>query len=162
MFTEIFIILAVIVIFAVIFNGIEDYSKDREAMSFREAMDLVDLPVITFYNENTKLNLLLDTGSSMNVINSTILANLVYTKLKDSGIVYGMEGNTIDVEYISMSITHGKDSYSSTFQIVDMQKAFDKIKSEYGVQIHGILGSSFFKEYEYMLDFKSLIAYSRI
>lgn len=162
MFTEIFIILAVIVIFAVIFNGIEDYSKDREAMSFREAMDLVDLPVITFYNENTKLNLLLDTGSSMNVINSTILANLVYIELKDSGIVYGMEGNTIDVEYISMSITHGKDSYSSTFQIVDMQKAFDKIKSEYGVQIHGILGSSFFKEYEYMLDFKSLIAYSRI
>lgn len=162
MFTEIFIILAMIVIFAVIFNGIEDYSKDREAMSFREAMDLVDLPVITFYNENTKLNLLLDTGSSMNVINSTILANLVYTKLKDSGIVYGMEGNTIDVEYISMSITHGKDSYSSTFQIVDMQKAFDKIKSEYGVQIHGILGNSFFKEYEYMLDFKSLIAYSRI
>ena len=162
MIIEILLILILVVIVAVIINGIEDYSKDREAMSFREAMDLVDLPVITFYNENTKLNLLLDTGSSMNVINSTILADLVCTKLKDSGTVYGMEGNTIDVEYISMRITHGKDSYSSTFQVIDMQKAFDKIKNEYGVQIHGILGSSFFKEYEYMLDFKSLIAYSRL
>ena len=162
MATEILLILAVIVVFAVIFNGIEDYSKDKEAMSFREAMDLVDLPIITFYNESTKLNLLLDTGSSMNVINSNILESLTHTKLEESGTIYGMEGNVINIEYISMKITHGNDSYSSVFQLVDMQKAFDKIKEEYGVQVHGILGSSFFKEFGYMLDFKSLVAYSRV
>jgi hypothetical protein len=161
MFIEIFIIIMMIVILAIIFNGIEDYSKDREAMSFMEAMDLVNLPIITFYNEGTKLNLLLDTGSSMNVINSPILKTLAYTKLEGSGTVYGMEGNIVDIDYISMKFTHGKDSYSSTFQVVDMQKAFDKIKEEYGVTIHGILGSAFFKDYEYILDFETLVAYSK-
>lgn len=159
---KILLILAIIVILAVIFNGIEDYSKDKEAMSFREAMDLVDLPIITFYNESTKLNLLLDTGSTMNVINSRILESLNYTKLEGSGTVYGMEGNTISIEYISMTITHGKDSYLSTFQLIDMQKSFDNIKEEYGVQVHGILGNDFFKKYEYVLDFESLIAYSKV
>ena len=161
MFTEIFVIITVIVILAIIINGIEDYSRDIEAMSFKEAMDLVDLPIITFYNENTKLNLLLDTGSSMNVINSTILETLICTKLEGSGTVYGMEGNEINIEYISMKINYRNESYTSTFQLIDMQKAFDKIKEEYGVQVHGILGNAFFKEYKYMLDFKSFIAYSR-
>ena len=161
MFIKVFAILVLIAILAIIINGIEDYSRDREAMSFREAMDLVDLPIITFYNENTKLNLLLDTGSSMNVINSTILETLICTKLEGSGTVYGMEGNEINIEYVSMKINYGNESYTSTFQLIDMQKAFDKIKEEYGVQVHGILGNAFFKEYEYMLDFKSLIAYSR-
>lgn len=161
MFIEILLIIAVIIVFAVIFNGIEDYSKDKETMSFREAMDLVNLPVITFYNEGTKLNFLLDTGSSMNVINNAIIETLVYTKLEGSGTVYGMEGNTMDIDYVSMKFTHGKDLYTSIFQVVNMQKAFDKIKEEYGVTIHGILGSTFFKDYEYILDFESLIAYSK-
>lgn len=161
MFIEIFVIITVVVIFAIIFNGIEDYSKDREAMSFKEAMDLVDLPLITFYNEGTKLNFLLDTGSSMNVINEAILKTLVYTKLEGSGTVYGMEGNIMDIDYISMKFTHGKDSYSSIFQVINMQKAFGKIKEEYGVTVHGILGSTFFKDYGYILDFESLIAYSK-
>ena len=162
MFIKVLIIIAVIAVIGVLINGIEDYTRDRKAMSFRETMDLVDLPIITFYNKNTKLNFLLDTGSSMNVINSNILKTLTFTKLEGSGTIYGMEGNEVVIEYISMDITYGDDSYTSTFQSVDMQKSFDKIKEEYGIQVHGILGSSFFKEYEYVLDFESLIAYSKI
>lgn len=154
------LIICAIVVAAFIINGVEDHHKGNK-MSFRESMDLTELPVITFYNGNTKINLLLDTGSSLNVINSKIVESLVYTKLESSGTVYGMEGNTIDVEYISMNITRDNDSYSSIFQVVDMQKAFDNIKEEYGVQIHGILGNSFFKDYKYILNFDEFVAYSK-
>ena len=68
------IILAVIIL-SIIINGVEDYCKQRKRvnMSFKEAMDLVELPVVTFYNGDKKLNFLLDTGSNISQINSSIL-----------------------------------------------------------------------------------------
>lgn len=46
-----------VIILAVIINSAEDYCKQskRVNMSFKEAMDLVDLPVITFYNNGKSL-----------------------------------------------------------------------------------------------------------
>jgi hypothetical protein len=164
MILEISIVILLVILLSVFINGVEDYcrKKDRKSkMSFREAMDLVELPVVTFYNGSTKLNFLLDTGSNLNVINSSNLDSLQYTKVEGSGTVHGMEGTAIEVDYISMEFTHNNNPYTSTFQVVDMQEAFDKVKKESGVQIHGILGSLFFHEYEYILDFESLIAYSK-
>lgn len=159
---EVIVILAIIAIVALISNGVQDYnSKKKVGMSFRESMNLTELPVVTFYNGTNKLNFLLDTGSNMCVINSRNVEPLSYTKLNEGGSIHGMEGNTIDVEYISMDFTHNGKPYTSTFQVVDMQEAFDKVKQESGVTINGILGSKFFEEYKYVLDFEELIAYSK-
>ena len=75
MFLQILFIAFITVIVAVIINGIERYHKknDTTTISFKEAMDLVELPIITFYNCNTKLNFLLDTGSNNSHINKKML-----------------------------------------------------------------------------------------
>ena len=39
-------------------------------------MDLVELPIITVQNNNTKINLLLDTGSNASYISPNILKDL--------------------------------------------------------------------------------------
>ena len=72
-----------------------------------------------------------------------------------------MEGNSIDIDYISIDFTYNNKSYSSSFQVVDMQDAFDRVKQESGVTIHGILGNLFFEKYKYVLDFKELAAYTK-
>ena len=154
----IFILIAITLV-ATIANIIHDYNKSKVKMSFRESMDLAELPVVTFYNGGRKLNFLLDTGANLCIINSNILNSLDYKNSEVKGAIYGMEGNTIYVDYISMEFTYKNKSYKSTFQVVDMQEAFDKVKQESGVTIHGILGSKFFEEYKYILDFKELIAY---
>lgn len=163
MVLEIIGIMLAVIILSIIINGVEDYCKQskRVNMSFKEAMDLVELPVVTFLNGDKKLNFLLDTGSNMCVINSRNIESLSYTKLDERGSIHGMEGNAVDVEYISMDFTHNGKPYTSTFQVVDMQEAFDRVKQESGVTIHGILGSKFFEEYKYVLDFKELIAYTK-
>lgn len=158
---KILIILAVVVIVAIISNMVQDYDRNRVEMSFKESMDLTELPVVTFYNRDKKLNFLLDTGANMCVINSKILDSLCYESSEVKGTVHGMEGNTINVDYISMEFTYKSKSYKSIFQVIDMQEAFDKVKQESGVTIHGILGSKFFEEYKYVLDFSELIAYSK-
>ena len=52
-------------------------------------------------------------------------------------------------------------TYNEKFQVVDMSYAFNSIKQSTGVNIHGILGNSFFEKYGYVIDFKELVAYGK-
>lgn len=163
MVLEIVGILLAIIILALIINGAEDYCKQKKRvnMSFKEAMDLVDLPVITFYNNGKKFNFLLDTGATLSVIDFNVLNNFSHEELDDTGTICGMEGNKIDVSYVRALLEYKGMNYEEDFQVVDMSAAFNQVKTESGVTLSGILGSLFFKRYQYVLDFDSLIAYSK-
>lgn len=163
MVLKIVIILLVVVLLAVIINGTEDYCKQkkRENMSFREAMDLVELPIVTFYNKDTKLNFLLDTGSDLSYINKSILFSLGYEEVNESINIISVGGNSQSLGCCDMTVTYRNQKFIDRFYVSDLDEAFGAIKAETGVQIHGILGSKFFAKYKYILDFESLIAYSK-
>ena len=135
-------------------------SYDR--MSFRETMDLCELPIVTFMNNGKKLNFLLDTGASKSVIHSGALDGLTYKNLDKSGDLYGIDGKRQDASFISMSIGYGGKDYSEEFQSVDMSIPFSNLKSDFGVNLHGILSSTFFQKYRYVLNFDELVAYSMV
>lgn len=160
---DVILIVVFVAFAATIGNFLFDIRRNKsDSMSFKEAMDLVELPVITFYNGNTKLNFLLDTGSNKNIINNVVLESLNYKKIDEDGIpVIGFNGTASIAESIEMDFNYKDKIYSSNFQVLDMQEAFSQVKAETGVQIHGILGSLFFQEYGYVLDFESLVAYSK-
>lgn len=163
MVLKIILILLVVVFVAVTVNGIESYrrQKKKEVMSFREAMDLVELPIITFYNNDKKLNFLLDTGSDLSYINKSILPSLEYKKIDESRNIISVGGNTQSLGCCDMTVTYKNKKFIDRFYISDLDEAFGAIKAETGVQIHGILGSKFFTKYKYILDFESLIVYSK-
>ena len=56
-----------------------------DSMSFRETMDLCELPIVTFMNNGKKLNFLLDTGASKSVIHSGALEGLTYKSIDKYG-----------------------------------------------------------------------------
>lgn len=163
MVLKIVVILLVVTLLAVIINGVENYCKQkkRENISFREAMDLVELPIITFYNKDTKLNFLLDTGSDLSYINKSILPSLEYIEINESRNIISVGGNSQSLGCCNMTVTYKSQKFIDRFYISDLDEAFGAIKAETGVQIHGILGSKFFVKYKYVLDFKDLIAYIR-
>lgn len=163
MVLKIVVILLAVILLAIIINGAEDYcrQKKRENMSFREAMDLVELPVVTFYNKDTKLNFLLDTGSDLSYINKSILSSLEYKEVNESRNIISVGGNSQTLGCCDMTVTYRNQKFIDRFYISDLDEAFRAIKAETGVQIHGILGSKFFAKYKYILDFESLIAYSK-
>lgn len=164
MVLEIVGMLLAVVILAVIINGVDDYCRQRKRvnMSFKEAMDLVELPVVTFYNGDKKLNFLLDTGSNISQINSSILPLLDHKKVEKKDMdVIGIEGNKVNTEFCEMTITYKGQEFVGEFCIHDLDDAFAIVKEESGVQIHGILGSLFFQKYKYVFDFASLIAYTK-
>ena len=156
-----FIILCIIIILISLRYSYFYIHRLKNKISFKESMDLTDLPVITFYSNNTKLNFLLDTGSDCSYINELNLKNIEYTLQNKVSNVVGMEGNPKTCQLCSVNIQYKDQQFLENFIICDLSKAFDVIKKENGVQIHGILGSKFFKKYKYIIDFNELIAYNK-
>lgn len=158
-------IIAISVLILIIIVNIIIYkclNKKYQEMSFQESFDLVGLPVITFKQKNNKFNFLLDTGANKSIINSEIVSSFQH---KNSSIAdascFGMEGNKIQTSYINADVSYKGNTFNEDFQVIDMSAAFNNVKSEYGVTIHGILGSGFMNKYQYVLDFETLIAYSK-
>lgn len=130
-------------------------------MSFKEALDLANLPIITFVNNNKKLNLLLDTGANNSVINSADLQGCVYTESNTQNTLIGMDGIERVVQNVELELQYKNHIYVEDFQITDMSKAFNAVKQETGVTLHGVIGNNFLQKYKYVLDFEEMIAYSK-
>ena len=135
--------------------------KRNNKISFKESLDLTDLPVITLKQGSNKINLLLDTGSTKSIILPIILESLEHEVTGEVGTVYGMEGNMVETKYVNMDLMYNYITYNENFQVVDMSNAFNSIKQSTGVTIHGILGNSFFERYGYVIDFQELVAYGK-
>jgi predicted aspartyl protease len=158
----IIICVIILIITAAIITGIlAGIKKKNSEISFREAMDLAELPVITFYNGDRKINFLLDTGSNISYLNKSIVSSLVVESTGEESNIIGIEGNKVNCKICKMIIKRKNQEFEEEFSIADLDKAFRIVKEESGVQIHGILGSRFFEKYKYVLDFKDYIAYVR-
>lgn len=132
-------------------------------ISFKESMDLVDLPIITFVSNGVKLNFLLDTGATYSAINSDALKNLKYTPTDNSGTSTGIGGDLGETyPYIKLEVNHRGKVYDDEFQVLDLSSPFKNVKESSGITLHGILGNSFFQKYRYVLNFDEFIAYSVI
>lgn len=154
------LILAIVIILGV-FTIADIKNKNKKTISFKESMDLTELPIITFSNNNTKLNFLLDTGSNISHINSSILNKLNFTTLNREISTVGFTGEIVDSAFCKMELEYKGKIYEDDFSITNLDDAFGVIKQESGVQIHGILGSKFFERYKYILDFSKLEAYTK-
>ena len=129
MVLKIVVILLVVILLAVIINGAENYCKQkkRENISFREAMDLVEMPVVTFYNKDTKLNFLLDTGSDLSYINKSILPSLEYKEINESRNIISVGGNSQSLGCCDMTVTYKSQKFIDSHMV--QIEAFEKIGS---------------------------------
>lgn len=127
---------------------------------FKESMDLINLPVVTFNNNNNKLHFLLDTGSDDSFITSSVI-DLLDIKDSDNKVTNIQTGNGVisSLGRITLDIAYLDSSYENTFIVSNLDSSFKNIADSRGIQIHGIIGSLFFRRYGYKLDFKKLAAY---
>jgi hypothetical protein len=137
------------------------FFKKKDTISFKQAFELTELPIVTFYQGSNKFNFLLDTGSNDNIIDKNILDKVEHTVLEQSSSLYGLEGNKQKVELCEIVLSYKNHNYKYRYLVNDMSTPFGMLKQETGVTLHGIIGSKFFNEFKYVLDFAELIAYSK-
>lgn len=142
-------------------NKLFGEEKTVDAMSFKAAMDLCDLPIVTFYQGEKRFNFLLDTGANSCIIDKRVLPQIKHDKNGGHSTLFGMEGKVAETESCDITLYYKDKSYTYSYIIQDMTGPFSMIKRESGVNLHGIIGSSFFNKYKYVLDFTELIAYSK-
>lgn len=140
--------------------------KERQnrsrGISFRKAMDLTGLPTLILYQGGKKLNFILDSGATHSAINLYSIEGLTGTEKDKVSTSFGIDGNINTNHIIELSLFYDSHKYIEEFQVMDLSQAFDNIKKESGVKIHGILGSSFLSKYRYIIDFDKMIAYQRM
>lgn len=133
-----------------------------DAMSFKQGLDLTGLPIITLYQGNTPFNFILDTGSDVSVIDSNALSQIKHEVVKSiKGTIYGIDGKKHNAKVCSITLNYKDKFFKHQYLTKDLKTAFSNIKQDHGVILHGMLGSKFFNEYRYVLDFAELIAYSK-
>lgn len=139
-----------------------DPEEKTYKISFKESLDLAELPIVTFYQGKTKINFILDTGANNSIIDETFAENLETTLIDNTSDVVGIDGRPqVGIQSRLIKIAYKDVLYEDVFKIIDMSASFQHIKRTTGVTVHGMLGNNFFQKYKYVLDFEEMIAYSK-
>ena len=133
------------------------------AVSFKQGFTSPNIPIATFYQGDKKLNLLLDSGSDKNVIDALALQQFQHEKIDNTEHVQTLSGvgGTQEVSMCTLSFGCEEEKYVAEFLVTDLRPAFDLIDKEHCIVLHGILGASFLRDNNIVLDFKNLSAYNR-
>lgn len=163
MIIKIVISLLIVVIAAYVANKLNNvWDRKNRQMSFRESMDLAEMPVVTFYQGENKFNFLLDTGSNLSHISTSAASKLIGEKSKTKAKVAGIGGEATTSGIYHTTLSYKDSQYEIDLCVTDhLNQTFAEIKKESGVQVHGIIGNQFFQKHKYILDFKNLVAYTK-
>lgn len=152
---------------AALLNTTEKSKGVIDRISFKESLDLSDLPIITFFCGDKKLNFLLDTGSTHTHISSETRDSLsdedvTETNYGDDIETIGFNGDKEVQKSILISLKYKDTEYPTKVYVNSgLSMAFKEIKDKNGIQLHGVLGNDFFNVYDYIIDFKDFIVYSK-
>ena len=137
-------------------------NKPKTTIPFKESIDLVGMPIVTFTNNGQKLHFLLDTGSDDSYIIPSILDKLEITKKgATTSPIITAGGNIESLGYVILNISYKNHSFMNMFKVNPMEDVLNNAFGDKGIVVHGILGSIFFNKYNYILDFKELQATSK-
>jgi hypothetical protein len=147
-------------------NVVESIKEERiksRSISLDNSVELSKLPIISFWNGARRFNFLLDTGSSLSLINKRELDKFFYEEAEGKGQMYGVDGKIQDNnQLVNVTLTYNGEDFKERFQVVDISAACNNFAQTYDMELHGILGNSFFTEYNFVLDFNRMIAYPAV
>ena len=133
-------------------------------VSFKQGFMSPNIPIASFKQGDKDINFLLDTGSDNNLIDATALKQFEH-EMYDEELVEKVNltgvGGDQQVKACKLTFSCEGKNYTQNFLVADIHQAFDRIKIDHCITIHGILGSVFLREHSVVLDFKNLSAYTK-
>jgi len=131
------------------------------SFSFGKGFKSPNLPIATVYQDNKDFNFIIDTGSDDNVINRDALKDINHEMIEHQGTLAGV-GGVFEVEACTIPFQLEGENFSAKFIIADhLKDAFDSIRKEHAIPLHGMLGSKFLMENHIVLDFTHFVAYNK-
>ena len=115
------------------------------------------LPIILVEIEDKYLCFILDTGSTCSLIDSSVLEYFkdIVEPVGDY-CISGIEGTKHKVDMITLPFNFEGQVYKPRFCVRPLLDAFKSIEDESGIQVHGLLGTDFLLENQWIVDFRTL------
>ena len=151
-------ILHIIVLLSLLIFCSCERNRNEHAMQFNQSLFLKEktIPVITFKLDNNKINLILDTGSELNILNEDYYkSHSEHFILIDSvnNPINTVNGVILQKTYIVETVLN--DSINIRFNVMDMTDMVDNIFYNQQMIVNGLLGIDFFYDNNVIIDFKN-------
>lgn len=156
-----FLAVVVLVFFKDAFNL---WLSKKMGLSFKDTLSDAEIPIVTLKNGEKEFNFILDTGSNISHIDSTIVDSLSdIEKIGSNNITITTANGLIESgnSWIRVPLNYKKQSFIEDFMLLDLHDTFEVLKEDVGIQLHGILGGTFLRKYRYVLDYNDLVAYTK-
>lgn len=113
------------------------------------------LPLII---SSDNLCFLIDTGSTHNTLFGFVYEHFKgrFKVLEKKHNIIGIDGIQHEAPTIEATFNFEGANYTSSFAVLDDSEAVAQIQKETGIQIHGVLGTQFFIENKWIIDFEQL------
>ena len=138
--------------------------KKKTSLTFKDSIHNTGLPIISLklqIPDKTFItyNFIVDTGSTVNVINTSYVKDLYSEDIKLNTELYGIGGNSGEAKKYRLYFINDNNLYSGEFVSNDLSSSLDYIVEITGYTIHGLVGTNFLEEFKYKIDFSKYQLY---
>lgn len=118
----------------------------------------VGLPLIITSGKLKNICFLIDTGATHNTLFDFVYEHFKkeFKLLDGTYKTMGIEGHYQEVSMIEATFNFEGKDYSSVFAVLDASDAVKQVQKETGIQIHGVLGTTFLLENNWIIDFEQM------
>ena len=129
-------------------------------INFLKELKAVRVPLVKLKVGGLSAYFLLDTGSTINIIRTKYLEKVGASVIKDkSSAVLTASGEMAQNESFQEEVFHNKKSFGfNEFSVSDLS-LFDDEDINKGYEIAGLLGSKFFQEHKWTVDFDKMVVW---
>lgn len=138
--------------------------KKKTSLTFKDSIHNTGLPIISLKlqipdKSFITYNFIVDTGSTVNVINTSCVKDLYSEDIKLNTELYGIGGNSGEAKKYRLYFINDNNLYSGEFVSKDLSSSLDYIEEITGYTIHGLIGTNFLEEFKYKIDFSKYQLY---
>ena len=115
----------------------------------------IDIPYVILNIQGHSLNMIVDSGCGTSILNKPAIDkfNLAYKKLNKGYALSALTEESINADCILVEYKLNEENVVDEFSVYNTPD-FGNFIQMYGIEIHGLLGTSFFDAHKCTIDFK--------